>query len=199
MREIIDIGDVSTTKRNRDSEHEEIEQINTHTKHVILQRNRHKIIRIALYLSIYLDDEYWVSGNNKEKRIPSENWIILWHQGFWHKKLSWLARSLHSHYFSKPTPSDWGYAKSIFFCFFTTVFFRWFSGACLGIFGRTTKSNGLFQWTSNGLTANPHPNQWKSNGFLTDTANGSLTEVRWTASKQGLLLVLLMKKYINNK
>ena len=58
MREIIDIGDVSTTKRNRDSEQEEIEQIDTHTKHDILQRNRHIRIRIALYLSIYLDDEY---------------------------------------------------------------------------------------------------------------------------------------------
>ena len=77
MREIIDIGDVSTTKRNRDSEQEEIEQINTHTKHDILQRNRHIRTRIALYLSIYLDDEYLVSGNNKEKRIPSENGIIL--------------------------------------------------------------------------------------------------------------------------
>ena len=92
MREIIDIGDVSMTKRNRDSEQEEIEQINTHTKHDILQWNRHIRIRIALHLSIYLDDEYWVSGNNKEKKIPSENGIILWHQGFWHhKKLSWLA------------------------------------------------------------------------------------------------------------
>ena len=92
MREIIYIGDVSTTMRNRDSEQEEIEQINTHTKHDILQRNRHIRIRMALYLSIYLYDEYWVSGNNKKKRIPSENGIILWHQGFWHhKKLSWLA------------------------------------------------------------------------------------------------------------
>ena len=58
MREVIDIGDVSTTKRNGDSEHEEIEQVNTHTKHDILQRNRHIRIRIALYLSICLDDEY---------------------------------------------------------------------------------------------------------------------------------------------
>ena len=58
MREIIDVGDVSTTKGNRDSEQEEIEQINTHTKHDILQRNRQIRIRIALYLSIYLDDEY---------------------------------------------------------------------------------------------------------------------------------------------
>ena len=58
MREIIDIEDVSTTKRNRDSEQEEIEQINTHTKHDILQRNRRIRIRIALYLSTYLDDEY---------------------------------------------------------------------------------------------------------------------------------------------
>ena len=58
MREIIDIGDVSTTKRNRDSEQEEIEQINTHTKHDISQRNRHMRIRIALHLSIFLDDEY---------------------------------------------------------------------------------------------------------------------------------------------
>ena len=92
MREITDIGDVSTTKRNRDSKQEEIEQINTHTKHDILQRNRLIEIRIGLYLSIYLDDEYWVSGNNKEKRIPSGNRIILWHQGFWHhEKLSWLA------------------------------------------------------------------------------------------------------------
>ena len=58
MKEIIDIGDVSTTKRNRDSEQEEIEQINSHTKHDILQRNRHIRIRMALYLSIYLYDEY---------------------------------------------------------------------------------------------------------------------------------------------
>ena len=58
VREIIDIGDVSTTKRNRDSEQEEIEQINTHTQHDILQRNRHIRTGIALYLSIYLDDEY---------------------------------------------------------------------------------------------------------------------------------------------
>ena len=57
MRETIDIGDVSTTKRNRDSEQEEIEQINSHTKHDILQRNRHIRTGIALYLSIYLDDE----------------------------------------------------------------------------------------------------------------------------------------------
>ena len=57
MREIIDIGDVSTTERNRDSEREEREQIDTHTKHDIFQRNRHIRIRIALYLSIYLDDE----------------------------------------------------------------------------------------------------------------------------------------------
>ena len=59
MREIIGIGDVSTTKRNRDSEQEEIEQVNAHTKHDILQRNTRLIrIRIGLYLSIYLDDEY---------------------------------------------------------------------------------------------------------------------------------------------
>ena len=58
MREIIDIGDVSTAKRNRDSEQEEVEQINTHTKHDILQKKRHTIIRMALYLSIYLDDKY---------------------------------------------------------------------------------------------------------------------------------------------
>ena len=58
MRAIIDVRDVSTTKRNTDSEQEEIEQINTHTTYDILQRNRHIGIRIALYLSIYLDDEY---------------------------------------------------------------------------------------------------------------------------------------------
>ena len=58
MREIIGIGDISTTKRNRDSEQEEIEQMNTHTEHDILQRNRLIRIRIALYLSIHLDDEY---------------------------------------------------------------------------------------------------------------------------------------------
>ena len=58
MTEIIGIGDVSTTKRNVDSEQEEIEQINTHTKHDVFQRNRLITIRIALYLSIYLDDEH---------------------------------------------------------------------------------------------------------------------------------------------
>ena len=58
MREIIDRGDVSTAKRNRDSEQEEVEQIDTHTKHDILQGNRHIRIRIALYLSIHLEDEY---------------------------------------------------------------------------------------------------------------------------------------------
>ena len=58
MREIIDIGDLSTTKRNRDGEQEEIEQTSTHTKHDILQRNRLIRIGISLYVSIYLDDEY---------------------------------------------------------------------------------------------------------------------------------------------
>ena len=58
MRQIIDIGDVSTTKNHRVSEQEEAEQTDTHTKHDILRRNRLIRIRIALYLSIYLDDEY---------------------------------------------------------------------------------------------------------------------------------------------
>ena len=39
IRETIGIGDTSTTKRNGDSEQEAIEQINTHTKLDILQRN----------------------------------------------------------------------------------------------------------------------------------------------------------------
>ena len=42
-------------------------------------------------------------------------------------------------------------------CVFTTVCFWWFSSACLSIFGWTTKSNGLFWWTSDGLRANQHP------------------------------------------
>ena len=55
---IIGIGDVSITKVNGDGEQEEIEQINTHTKVVILQRNRLIRIWIALYLSIYFENEY---------------------------------------------------------------------------------------------------------------------------------------------
>jgi hypothetical protein len=50
--------DVSTTKGNEDGEQGEIEQINTHTKLDILQRNRLVRIWMAMYLSIYFDKEY---------------------------------------------------------------------------------------------------------------------------------------------
>jgi hypothetical protein len=50
--------DVSTTKGTEDGEQGEIEQINTHTKLDILQRNRLVRIWMAMYLSIYFDKEY---------------------------------------------------------------------------------------------------------------------------------------------
>ena len=79
------------------------------------------------------------------------------------------------------------------FLLFDHSVFQGFSGACPGIFGQTTKSNGLFQRTSNGLTAMEF--QWTE---PTEVQWTQPTEVQWTASMQGSLLVLTMKKDNNN-
>ena len=92
---IIGIEDVSTTKGDWDGEQEEIEQINTHTKVDILKENMLIKILMALSLSIYFDNDYWVcSDRNKAYPLKWENFMTP--KILDDRKWSWLA-----HYISK--------------------------------------------------------------------------------------------------